>query len=825
MATLYCDFENGDDNHGGTSFALLASGIDGQISGTTFISATASFPNDGSLINQYLSIFNGSSYVVYQITSRLTSNSLTIAQITGGAAIVNQLVDRQFYIGGRWKTITSGAASSRLIAGDTVRIMGSPAPTSLGQNGQWTSEILQVTKTASGASNTTPISITSTNHGYSTGDTVVVSGVTGNTNANGTWEITNTGANTFTLNGSSGNGTSSAGTVRLRNNTRVMLTTPVTENIACTGPGRSVWTASPEVLTSFNSATKEHSASDSISIQSTFTTGLAAYWTLPSALNLSGYQQVSFWIQQVSGTIGAANAIELRLCSDSAGLTVVNTIGIPGLAATGRWVPVTVDLGVALGSNIQSIALYVNTNNGAQLFYLSNIIACKASSAPDSLTLTSLIGKNTAGETFWGIQSINGTRVMLDSSSGTGAPTNTSLRGYYGTSETAVVYKRETIKKGPFALSSSIAEFIQESGTETSQITYSGGWDRSTMSTQSLETWIDGLNGNGYGFSISSKSWVIVEKMAFARFHLSIDLTSATNCTLNVIASNNFGSTSTTGSIRLTSNSHFNTVNMGSCVASTGTGVTFAGHDNQLNISGIIASHSDQAVYLDSTSQTSRIKGSSPMALIANNVAGFDMNGAIVFVKDIAFVGNTYDIDLINSDGHRAFFDNVILGSTVEINHATNNNYFVQSQNHDQTANNHLISGGGARITSATDQRHTESGISWKIQVTSGSRISSWPVVLSLAKVAVSSNSLVTVKAWMRRTNVGLTMRLVCKGGQIDGVANDVVSSMTAAADTWEELTITFTPTEIGVVEITAEAWGGTTYSGWVDDMSISQAV
>ena len=130
----------------------------------------------------------------------------------------------------------------------------------------------------------------------------------------------------------------------------------------------------------------------------------------------------------------------------------------------------------------------------------------------------------------------------------------------------------------------------------------------------------------------------------------------------------------------------------------------------------------------------------------------------------------------------------------------------------------------GALISAATDQRKTASGISWKIQPTSSNRVSANPVTLSLAKVACAANSLVTVKAWMRRTNTGLTMRLVCKGGQIAGVASDVVSAMTAAADTWAEQTITFTPTEVGVVEITAEAWGGTTFSGWVDDMTISQA-
>ena len=130
----------------------------------------------------------------------------------------------------------------------------------------------------------------------------------------------------------------------------------------------------------------------------------------------------------------------------------------------------------------------------------------------------------------------------------------------------------------------------------------------------------------------------------------------------------------------------------------------------------------------------------------------------------------------------------------------------------------------GALISSATDERKTASGISWKIQPTSTNRSASWPIVLSLAKVACAADSLVTVKAWMRRSNTGLTMRLVCKGGQIAGVDTDVVDAMTAAADTWAEQTITFTPTEVGVVEITAEAFGGTTFSGWVDDMTISQA-
>jgi hypothetical protein len=89
MATLYLDFEGGNDSFGGTSFDRLAFGTDGRITGTTFSSATASFPNDGSLISQYLGIFNGSVTVAYEITAWASSTSLTIAQIPGGAALVN----------------------------------------------------------------------------------------------------------------------------------------------------------------------------------------------------------------------------------------------------------------------------------------------------------------------------------------------------------------------------------------------------------------------------------------------------------------------------------------------------------------------------------------------------------------------------------------------------------------------------------------------------------------------------------------------------------------------------------------------------------------
>lgn len=823
MATLYCDFENGNDNYGGTSFALLTSGTDGRISSTTFSSATASFPNDGSLIGQYLSIFNGSIYAVYNITAWVSSTSLTIAVISGGTGLANQSVDRQFYIGGRWKSLTNGATAVRIAPGDTVRMMGSPAPTSLGQNGVWTSQALQGLKSIASSTDGFVVTITCNAHGYSTGDTVVISGHAVNTNANGTWEITVTNANSFTLDGCTGNGIGGAtGTVHLRNNTRVMLATAVTKNIASTGFGlagsRPAWTASANVTTALDTATfKEHNQADSIAIGAGFGTGLAAYRPT-GTLDLSGYQQVSFWIRQVSGTIGAAGAIDLRLCSDNAGVTAVNTISIPNLATTGRWMPVTVDLGTNLGSSIQSIALYVNTNNGAQSFLFNNIIACKASSAADSLTLTSLIGKNTTGETFWGIQSINGRRVMLDNNTNA-APTSTTVRGYYGTSETVTTWKRETIKLGPAAVSSTILQTIQDSGIEGSPITFSGGWDRTNMSTQSLETWLDGVNGLGYGVYNTTNSFITLEKSAFVRLSRGISATtastnSATGNTYNVVAANNNAESLVISNPVCTINVGFQNANA--------LGADFSGAYGPQNV--VIEQSNSNA---GNSVLLSQNPYSRTTVKAKNNFAyGIYYNYNSGIIRDAEFQNNSGG-SVSGSTGsgfHTASFKSCLFSETVEINIISGTDAVVYSHDHDQVPGNHKIFMFGGLISSATDQRKTASGISWKIQPTSTNRNSFYPVPLSLAKIACVPNKLVTVKAWMRRDNTGLTMRLVCKGGQIAGVANDVVSSMTAAANTWEELTITFTPTVQGVVEIIAEAWGGSTYSGWVDDMTISQA-
>jgi len=67
------------------------------------------------------------------------------------------------------------------------------------------------TGTVTGATNAAPIVITSTAHGLKTGTQVTITGAVGNTAANGTFVITRISDDTFSLDGSTGNGTWTSG--------------------------------------------------------------------------------------------------------------------------------------------------------------------------------------------------------------------------------------------------------------------------------------------------------------------------------------------------------------------------------------------------------------------------------------------------------------------------------------------------------------------------------------------------------------------------------------------------------------------------------------
>jgi hypothetical protein len=175
------------------------------------------------------------------------------------------------------------------------------------------------------------------------------------------------------------------------------------------------------------------------------------------------------------------------------------------------------------------------------------------------------------------------------------------------------------------------------------------------------------------------------------------------------------------------------------------------------------------------------------------------------------------------SFGGTMFLNNCTVLESTEFGFYGGSNARTYSMNLDNTSNNHYVYTDYGMIRPQTSIRYTNSGFAWSMSPTSDYRRDNYPLDFLIGKVAVSANSLVTIKAWMRRSSSGLTFRLRVKGGQIAGVTNDVIGYLTAAADTWEQVSISFTPTEVGVVEILAECWGGSTNTGYIDELSIIQ--
>lgn len=376
-----------------------------------------------------------------------------------------------------WKTITAGATAARIAAGDVVRIAKSPAPVSLGQNATFEAcdaakGGLPATANIRSSTNTSPISIQRDNHGYASGDIIHIVGHTTNYTANGTWVVTKTDNNNFTLNGSVGVGTGGAtGTVQRINGACAVLTTAVTQGIDdCEGG----W-ATP------NSSTLTYPAGQNgqaikIVKSSPGNNALCAYKTITS-VDLSGYQALTFWIY-LTTAISVTTSWKICLCDDAAGTSIRNTFLLPAIPAYNKWVPITIapEGGGNLYNGVQSIALYSgSTGVSTSGITLDNFNAVTV----PGLELRHLISKNSLAvggtEGFIPLKAIIGKILIID-----------SPRGYYGSAGSANLYYRETIKL-------LAAEETTEAGSIGKLIQYLGGYNTSN-SIADGETYLDSCN-------------------------------------------------------------------------------------------------------------------------------------------------------------------------------------------------------------------------------------------------------------------------------------------------------------------------------------------
>lgn len=643
----------------------------------------------------------------------------------------------------------------------------------------------------------------------------------------------------------------------------VTLTTAVTANIDLCN---SNWTASANVTSANTGAgsgttlRKEGSGRIDAIITGAFTTGLAAYFAT-GTLDLSTYQQISFWVQ--SDTAIAASAIKICTCSDTVGAVIVNTATVTRAINAGRWTKVTVNTGGNLGASIASVALYVITDLGAGTVnvYLDNILACKSLASADSLTLQSMIGKNGAGtgsDTAWyPIKSINGTTVIIDMDTNNGATTGL---GYAGTTEAVTCSKLETIKTASQSSSSGTVQNPATSGTSAGQITLSGGWDTTNMSSQSLQASIfDGLDGNGYGLFLNGKTYITIDKVGFCNYFDGMHIQGTTNnilfnnvpvCSGNtnngIFTNNSSTSNCTFTAVSMTCNTSGGMIFTGS--ATTGVHFIFNGAfvSNSNTTYGIY--FNGVSVFMPGGSITTNnndvygIRLVSPKPCTFKNITSKD-NGSYNFDvatqvvlgdhKIYGYTSSGSGVKSINFDSLRAgnlyFYNMVATDSTKMSTFAAGTDARVYSQLDGGTVDNNIIYMDSGQIATDSTTIHGATNIAWKLSPTATTRDAYYPIQLSIAKIAVNANSLVTFGAWLRRDNSTISHQIRIPASLVAGVnsgGNDIVVTETGTTSTWAQVQSTFTPTASGVIEVFYEVWDGTgtTRSGWVSDLSYSQA-
>ena len=353
------------------------------------------------------------------------------------------------------------------------------------------------------------------------------------------------------------------------------------------------------------------------------------------------------------------------------------------------------------------------------------------------------------------------------------------------------------------------------------------------MSTQTGETWYDGVSGDGYCYT-GTTTFNRTDKLNAVRFNQGWRFTGNNNTLLSgrftacggigvlggttmtgPIWSNNNGSTALSPNITGAVYGVIKNVSNNNAAAINISGPNF------VYIESVDAAHNNTTFAVDFGASCNnyvkflRADGNQNGAATVNTGRDNRIGGGSSSANGSASFNFT-------SSG-TIFLENFTINDTVEFSSAVASiPGGLFSNRHDGIDGNSWIFNFYGTINQQTAVVDAPATTAWRMNVTNSSASATVPLRLKLATIVCGIGT-ATITARMRRSNSGLTMRLICPGGQIGGVLDDVFTDMTAAANTWETVTITFTTTKAGAVDIYAHAFGGSVHSGFVSNITASQ--
>jgi len=413
---------------------------------------------------------------------------------------------------------------------------------------------------------------------------------------------------------------------------------------------------------------------------------------------------------------------------------------------------------------------------------------------------------------------------------------------------------------GASALNTTSIQIVSSSGTSSAFLYISGGWDLSTE-MQTGQTYFRQMHGTfsnryGYGLYLSGKAYTNIARLHFLRYNTGIYYSSSKNntCTSPTCNSNGWG-------IYYTGSSNDNTCTSPTCNSNT-YGIYYVGSSNNTCTSPTCNSNTYGIYYSSSnnntcTSPTCNSNNSGIYYTTSNNntCTSPTCNSNTYGIYYGSSNNNTCTSPTCNSNSIGIYYttsnNNFIYGTLSTMGNSSGAIFWNSCYNYinkaslaestkvtgftyynggylyinDMNGQSYIYTDNGNIVTQNATAGGT--GREWKFSPTNAIRNSVYPLCLPIARFAVASSGQVTITAYFKKSGTGVAGALRCRYGQIawSDAAHDIVSN--CPDDTSRNpVTLQFTPTEAGVVEVEALAWyvSSTTNTVIVDDITISQS-
>jgi hypothetical protein len=399
------------------------------------------------------------------------------------------------------------------------------------------------------------------------------------------------------------------------------------------------------------------------------------------------------------------------------------------------------------------------------------------------------------------------TAVVLNRSGTQENGVDSTGRGYDGAAETVATYAHQC-----FPFTEPRTWSTNEAGTATNQFVWTGGWSATDMATRTGMTRYM-LSSRAYqaggGQFTTFKNFVMNTSLVGNTLPGS-DGCRAENCLLTAcgFASNGFAHSG---------------LSAADVCYSAGGGPSLGG-SNQPNGSVLENIYS----YLSAVTYNG---GRNPVrGLTIRNSAGYGLNfngnpgNESICVDDLVTLNNQSG-GIFVQQGVNARITNADPREATDIFFANNGNDGLLSvESLGKVAGNDTLRHPYGRMTRQTAVVDTQAS-SWRVQVTSSNAVARGPLRLPLGQFEVMRGVTTSIAMRMRRDNTGLSLGLGYMPTEgLPGITTEQRALMTAAANTWETVTLSLSPTGSGtqIVSLDLIAWGGTTFNGYVEAITVT---